>query len=101
MTSPILARTDCRKPFKLTTDSSRSSLRWVLEQEQEGRLCVICYGGRTLNQAQANYPISDLEALVVMTAIRDQSKWIAILSQYNFEVEYVKGPCQQSSRCCQ
>ena len=123
MSSPILVHADCSLPFKLTTDSSRTSLGWVLEQNQEGKNRVVCYGGKTLNQAQASYPISDLEALAVMSAIKDLdcylryakfvvvtdhqplkymlknpnpppgrwSKWIAILSQYDFEVEYLKG----------
>ena len=32
---------------------------------------IICCGGWTLNQAQANYPISNLEALAVVRAIND------------------------------
>ena len=70
MTAPILTHADCEKSFRLITDSSRSSLGWVLEQFQDGKYKVICYGSRTLNQTQAMYPISDLEALAIMTAIK-------------------------------
>ena len=122
-TAPILAHADYSLPFTLTTDASRTAVGWVLEQKQGNYNKVICFGGKTLNQAQASYGISDLEALACMTAIKDLdsylryskftiatdhqplkfmlknpnpppgrwSKWIAILSQYDFDVEYIKG----------
>ena len=121
--APVLAHADCSLPYTLTTDASRTAVGWVLEQKQGNHNRVICFGGKTLNQAQSAYGISDLEALACMTAIKDLdcylryakftiatdhqplkfmfknpkpppgrwSKWIAILSQYDFDVEYIKG----------
>ena len=123
VTAPVLAHADPKLPFRLTTDASRTSLGWVLEQKQDGLYRVICYGGKSLTSAQSNYGVSDLEALAVVTAIKDLdcylryqnftiltdhqplkymltnpspppgrwSRWIALLSQYNFDVEYLKG----------
>ena len=123
VTSPVLAHADPALPFRLTTDASRTGLGWVLEQKQDGKFRVICYGGKSLTPAQSNYGISDLEALAVVTAIKDLdcylryqkftiltdhqplkymltnanpppgrwSRWIALLSPYQFEVEYLKG----------
>ena len=123
VTAPVLTHADPKLPYRLTTDASRTSLGWVLEQKQDGRYKVICYGGKSLTSAQSNYGISDLEALAVITAVKDLdcylryqnftiltdhqplkymltnpspppgrwSRWIALLSQYKFEVEYLKG----------
>ena len=71
ITAPILSHADPKLPYRLTTDASKAGLGWVLEQKQEGKYRVICYGGKSLTPAQSNYGISDLEALAVITAIKD------------------------------
>ena len=123
ISAPVLAHANPNLPYRLTTDASKTGLGWVLEQEQEGKYKVICYGGKSLTGAQSNYGISDLEALAVVTAIKDLdcylryqkftimtdhqplkymltnptpppgrwSRWIALLSPYQFTVEYLKG----------
>ena len=123
LNAPILAHANPKLPYRLTTDASRIGLGWVLEQKQDGNFRVICYGGKSLTPAQKNYGISDLEALAVITAIKELdcylryqefvivtdhqplkymltnpnpppgrwSRWIALLTPYNFTVEYVNG----------
>ena len=71
VSAPVLAHANPSLPFRLTTDASRSGLGWVLEQKQDGKYRVICYGGKSLTKAQSNYGISDLEALAVVTAVKD------------------------------
>ena len=71
ISAPILAHANPNLPYRLTTDASRIGLGWVLEQKQGDKYKVICYGGKSLTSAQSNYGISDLEALAVVTAIKD------------------------------
>ena len=71
VTAPVLAHGDPKLPYRLTTDASKVGLGWVLEQKQNDKFRVICYGGKSLTPAQTNYGISDLEALAVVTAIKD------------------------------
>ena len=55
----------------ITADASRTGLGWILEQKKEGKYRVICYGGKSLTQAQWSYEILDLETLTVIMAVKD------------------------------
>ena len=52
---PVLGFPDFAKPFVLHTDASNQGLGAILYQHQEGKLCVIAYGSRTLTTAEQNY----------------------------------------------
>ena len=68
-TAPILGYPDYEKPFILFTDASGKGLGAVLSQKQNDKEVVIAYASRSLNKAEQNYPITELEALAVVWAI--------------------------------
>ena len=69
-TAPVLAYPNSKKPFILTTDASSLALGAILTQEDENKLeHVIAYASQTLNQAQASYSATHLEALAVIWAV--------------------------------
>jgi hypothetical protein len=65
-TAPTLAHPDYNKPLLLCTDASNSGLRAVLaKNDSEGKEHPIVYLSRTLNPAESNYTITELECLAV------------------------------------
>ncbi len=63
----ILQYSDFEKPFILFTDISKIGLRAVLSQlDNEEKERVIAYASRSLNSAEQNYPITELECLAVI-----------------------------------
>lgn len=107
--------------FILDTDASENAIGADLSQEQDGNEKVIAYGSRTLNKAETNYCTIDKElairyfteyyrqyllghrfkirtahqALVWLFMLRKPkgriARWIEILSQFDFVVEYRPG----------
>ena len=69
--APLLVFPDFSKQFILETDASGLGLGAILSQEQSDRLIApIAYASRTLQQHEANYGISELEALAVVWATK-------------------------------
>ena len=69
--APLLVFPDFSKRFILETDASGLGLGAILSQEQSDRLIApIAYVSRTLQQHEANYGISELEALAVVWATK-------------------------------
>ena len=65
-TAPILAYAQFTKPFKLHTDSCRSSLGALLYQVcDDGTDAIISYASRSLTKAETHYPAHKLEFLAV------------------------------------
>lgn len=52
---PVFGFPDFTQPFILHTDACNQGLGAVLYQRQNGKLCVIAYGYRTLTAAEKNY----------------------------------------------
>lgn len=70
-TPPVLAYPRFDKPFVLHTDASGQGLGAVLEQEQEdGQLHLVAYASQAISKHEANYGITDLEALGVVWAAK-------------------------------
>lgn len=70
-TSPVLAYPDHNKPFTLTTDASGSAIGYILGQtDSTGIERVIAYGGRSLNQHERKYPVSEKEGLAIVEGIK-------------------------------
>ena len=68
---PILALPQCDKSFKIYTDASGTAVAWILAQVQEdNKEHVIAVGSKTLRGAQLKYPISELECLALVEALR-------------------------------
>lgn len=71
---PFLGFPDFTQPFILHTDASNQGLGAVLYQRQNGKLCVIAYGSRTLIAAEKNYNLHSrkLEFLALKWTITDK-----------------------------
>ena len=78
VTAPILIFPDVNKPFTLVTDASRQAVGYVLMQEgPDKRLHPVGYGGKSLNQNQKNYSVSEIEMLGIMEGIRHFHPFLA------------------------
>ena len=74
---------DCAKTFTLQTDASTEGLGAMLIQEDEEGEHVIAYASRTLNKAERNDSVTDLEYLAVRWGIW---KMRGYLEEYHFIV---------------
>jgi len=64
--APILVPPRDEGRYVLDTDTSDQALGAVLQQEQDGQLCVIGYASRTLTTAKRRYCITRKELLSVV-----------------------------------
>ena len=67
---PILAYPDFTKEFLLFIDASSTGIGFTLAQTQNGKVVVIAYNGRGLNQAEKNYSTTEREALALVEGIK-------------------------------
>ena len=70
-TAPILAYPSFDRPYTLETDASGKGIGAMLSQKQneDGNLHPVAFASRSLNAAERNYSISELETLAVVWAI--------------------------------
>jgi hypothetical protein len=68
--APIVQYSNFSKPFFLYTDVSITGLRAVLAQKDDSQEHVIAYASRTLNPAEKNYAITELECLAIIWAVK-------------------------------
>ncbi|XP_071905746.1 uncharacterized protein [Coffea arabica] len=66
---PIITSPDWSLPFELMCDASDYAVGAVLGQKKEGRLHVIYYASKLLNEAQLNYTTTEKELLAVIFAL--------------------------------
>jgi len=65
---------DLTKPLIITTDASMSAISWVLSQiGSDGKEHPCFYGGRSLNDTERNWGVTDKEGLALITAIKEHS----------------------------
>jgi hypothetical protein len=70
--APVLTHPDLTKPFELEVDASGYAIGAVLLQRQEdGRRHPVNYFSTTLNTAERNYDIYDLELLAIVKSLRN------------------------------
>ena len=81
--APVLACPDFNKAFVLQTDASTHGLGAVLIQQFAEEERVIAYASRTLNRAEQNYSVTELECLAVVWGIR---RMLDYLKSYRFTV---------------
>ena len=68
--APVVRYSNFNKPFYLYTDASNISLGAVLAQKDGKQKYVIAYASRTLNPAEKNYGITELECLAIIWAVK-------------------------------
>ena len=72
-TTTVLAYANCKKPFRLHTDTSDLGLGAVLyQQDENGKNRVIAYTSRTLSQAEKYYPAHKLKFLALKWAVTNR-----------------------------
>ena len=69
ITVPIVRAPDWQLPFEVIFDASDLAVGVVLGQRAEGRLYVVYYASKTLNEAQRNYTTTEKELLAVVYAL--------------------------------
>jgi hypothetical protein len=70
--APVLAHPDLTKPFELEVDVSGYAIGAVLLQRQEdGKRHPVNYFSTTLNAAERNYDIYDLELLAIVKSLQN------------------------------
>ena len=67
--APIITSLDWLLPFELMCDASDSAVRAVLGQKKEGRMHIIYYASKLLNEVQINYATTKKELLAVEFAL--------------------------------
>ena len=70
ITAPILAFSDCSKPFLLDTYASHDGIGAVLSQVYEGTERVVAYASRSLTKAERKYCMTRKELLAVIVFIK-------------------------------
>jgi hypothetical protein len=70
MQVPIVQYPNFNKPFFLYTDTSITGLGAVLAQKNDNQEHVIAYASRTLNPAEKNYAITELECLAIIWTVK-------------------------------
>jgi len=69
-TAPVLAYTNFKLPFILSTDASQFSLGAILSQVQDGLERPICYASRQTNKVERAYTTSELGMLALVWATK-------------------------------
>ena len=68
VSAPIIISPDWSKPFVVTCDASGVALGVLLGHRRDKILHPIYYASKTLNEAQKNYTVTELELLAVVFA---------------------------------
>ena len=78
VTSPILMFPDISKPFILYTDASDYAIGYILGQlDDQGKKHVIAYGGRSMNEAERRWGITDKEGLALVEGVRHYKVYLS------------------------
>jgi len=74
----ILRYPDTNKDFYLETDASGEGISHIVGQtDEEGKKCVISYGGRGFRSCERKWPITQLECLALLTEICENHIYLA------------------------
>ena len=67
--APIVRAPNWKLPFEVMCDANDFAIRAMLRQRENGKLYVIYYASKTLNEAQRNYTTIEKELLVVVFSL--------------------------------
>ena len=70
ISAPVLAFPNFDEQFLLYVDASSTGIGFAFAQIQNGKVVVIAYNGRGLNQAERNYTKTEREALALVAGIK-------------------------------
>ncbi|XP_047949328.1 uncharacterized protein LOC125195186 [Salvia hispanica] len=70
VTAPIIRSANWNYPFEVMCDASDFAIGAVFGQRIEGKIYVIFYASKTLNQAQKNYDTTEKEMLAVVYSFK-------------------------------
>jgi hypothetical protein len=73
---PILQAPDPTKDYFIFTDASKQGVAFCLAQYHNNKAYPIAFGGHSLNSAQQNYSVGDLELLAVVSALRQYQHYL-------------------------
>jgi hypothetical protein len=76
VSAPIIQPPDWSQPFEIMCDASDYAVGAVLGQRKEGRVHVVYYASKTLNEAQLNYATTEKELLAVVFAFEKFRSYI-------------------------
>ena len=68
-TAPIVRAPNWKLPFEVMCDANDLAIGAVLGQREGGKLYMVYYASKTLNEAQRNYTTTKKELLVVVYAL--------------------------------
>ena len=92
--APILRYPQFDKEFVLAVDSSQYSIGCVLSQEHDGKLYLICFGGRAHRDNELKWHITDKEGLALVEGIQHFKHYLAnnrfIVYTDNVSVKYLQ-----------
>jgi hypothetical protein len=78
LSPPVLMLPRLGHEFLLETDASTTGIAWTLSQKDDNnRQRVIDYGGRSLRGAEFRFPVTQLECLSLIEAIKENHTYLA------------------------
>ncbi len=101
---PVLAHANLQDQFELEVDASRYAVAILLQRKEDGKKHPIGYYLATLNEAQRNYDIYDLELLAIVMALKNWRPLLAgsphkiIIYSDHLNLQYWKTPQRISQR---
>jgi hypothetical protein len=76
ISAPIMQPPDWNLPFEIVCDASDYAVGAILGQRKEGKVHVIYFASKTLNDAQVNYATTEKELLVIVFAFEKFRSYI-------------------------
>jgi hypothetical protein len=89
--APIIQPLDWSQPFKIMCDTSDYAVAAFLGQRKEGRVHIVYYASKTINEAQLNYATMEKELLALVLTVNGCIK-VRLDLQADKSLVVVKGP---------
>jgi hypothetical protein len=76
ISAPIMQPPDWNLPFEIMCDASDYAVGAILGQRKDGKVHVVYYASKTLNDAQVNYAITENELVAIVFAFEKFRSYI-------------------------